>query len=852
MATPLSGFEAAIADRYRIERELGAGGMAIVYLAEDLKHNRRVAVKVLKPELASTLGPERFLREIQIAATLNHPHILPLLDSGEAAGFLFYVMPYVEGESLRERLVREQELPVPEAARILKEVVDALAHAHDHGVVHRDVKPENVMLSGRHALVTDFGVAKAVSDAVGSSQLTSAGFALGTPAYMSPEQATGDPKMDHRADIYSVGVLAYELLAGQPPFEGMTSQQVLGAHLSQAPEPVIDRRASVPEKLAFAVMRCMEKLPADRWQTAEDLLHELETYTTPVATQPVTPPPVNVGVVFGVIGAALLGVAYGLIRWAGLPEWFFLVALALLAIGVPVTWLTLQQERLRVAGKRGPSRWFTWQKASVGGVMAFAAWGVVAAGWMVWGGSSARAVERQSIAVLQFETRSAGDDENSLFFAEGVHEDLLTQLSKIGDLKVISRTSALRYRGTDKTIAEIADELKVATVLAGNIRRDTGTVRIHAELIDARTNESLWVDTYNRPLTAANIFAIQSDVARNIAGALQATLAPEVTQLLAKRPTESLEAYDLYIRGRYVLNNQGTTREGVRRALALFEQATEMDSLYAPAYAGIANAHWMSVERGYSTGAEAIPRAKAAVLRALELDADLAEAHASYGMQLEAELRFDEADREFRRALELKPGSADIHRDYGFFLVGRVRDEEAIHQMRRAVELDPFAVVNRRGLVSALFYGRHFEETVEEARELAEIEPDFPDAYYFSGLARAALGEYRSALLDLERAIELNATDPYYLTSLAWVQARAGQRNAALQSLERARAQEAPIKEIALVYGALGDFDRAFQELERAYEGEPESLVYLDADPAADPLRSDPRFEALLAKLKTQ
>ncbi len=264
MTTLLDRLKAALADRYAIERELGAGGMATVYLAEDLKHRRKVAVKVLRPELAATLGPDRFFREIEVAAQLQHPHILPLHDSGEAGGFLFYVMPYVEGESLRDRLTQQGELPIHDAVKILTEVVDALAYAHSRGVVHRDIKPDNVMLSGRHALVMDFGVAKAVSEATGVQKLTTAGVALGTPAYMAPEQAAAEPNLDHRVDIYAVGAMGYELLTGRPPFTGRSSQEILAAHVTQVPEPVTARRPAVSPALGAVIMKCLAKRPADR------------------------------------------------------------------------------------------------------------------------------------------------------------------------------------------------------------------------------------------------------------------------------------------------------------------------------------------------------------------------------------------------------------------------------------------------------------------------------------------------------------------------------------------------------------------------------------------------------------
>ena len=316
----LERLTAALADRYAIERELGQGGMATVYLAEDLKHHRQVAIKVLRPDLAAALGAERFTQEIEIAARLQHPHILGVHDSGSADGFLYYVMPYVAGESLRERLTRQGELPIHEAVRLLAEVADALGHAHSQGVVHRDIKPENIMVSGRHALVMDFGVAKAVSEASGRNRLTTLGVALGTPAYMAPEQASADPHIDHRVDLYALGVMGYELLAGRPPFTGASPQQVLAAHVMQTPELVSTHRPSISPALANVIMKALEKRPADRWQTAEEMLAQLEPLATPsggltptetrpvMAIRPRGPWPMFLLAGAGVIGCVMLGI----------------------------------------------------------------------------------------------------------------------------------------------------------------------------------------------------------------------------------------------------------------------------------------------------------------------------------------------------------------------------------------------------------------------------------------------------------------------------------------------------------------------------------------------------------------
>ena len=311
----------ALEGRYRIVRELGRGGMATVYLAEDLRHPRQVAVKVLRPDLAAALGGDRFLREIEISARLEHPHVLTLIDSGQAAEILYYVMPYVEGESLRARVEREGALPVDDAVRILKEVVDALAYAHSKGIVHRDIKPDNVLLSGRHAEVTDFGVAKALSEAAhDSAAITSTGMAMGTPSYMAPEQAAAEPNVDHRADIYAVGVMAYELLAGRPPFTGATAQQVLAAHMTEAPDPLDKHRANLPPGLTECVDRCLEKNPADRWQSAEELLRQLETVTTPgLGTIPIPAVRRTSKTRLVAIGTALILVAA--VGWFG-RSWF--------------------------------------------------------------------------------------------------------------------------------------------------------------------------------------------------------------------------------------------------------------------------------------------------------------------------------------------------------------------------------------------------------------------------------------------------------------------------------------------------------------------------------------------------
>jgi len=390
----------SLGSQYRLERELGGGGMSRVFLAEEVALGRKVVIKVLPPEMAAGVNQERFRREIQLAARLQHPHIVPLLAAGSAGDVLWYAMPFIEGESLRVKLARGGELPVAETVRILREVADALAYAHSQGVVHRDIKPDNVLLSGRHALVTDFGVAKAVSESTGSHTLTSLGLALGTPAYMAPEQASADPHVDHRADIYALGAMAYEMLAGHPPFTGMSAQAILASHITQTPATVSSHRPAVPAALNAIVMRCLEKRPADRWQSAEELMPHLDALltpsggTTPTGAVPSVTTvssgteaalrrghPVRVALLFGVGSLILLALVNLLVNRIGLPGWVLYASVGLLLLGLPVMLATSIRERKRLLARttgtaqpgvdRGLAGMLTWKNALTGGGLAF-------------------------------------------------------------------------------------------------------------------------------------------------------------------------------------------------------------------------------------------------------------------------------------------------------------------------------------------------------------------------------------------------------------------------------------------------------------------------------------------------
>ncbi|NIM51751.1 MAG: protein kinase, partial [Gemmatimonadales bacterium] len=707
----------------------------------DQKLDRPVAVKVLRPELAASLGAERFLREIEIAAKLTHPNILSLHDCGEADGLLYYVMPYVEGESLRDRLNREKQLPIEDALQITREVADALGYAHSLGIVHRDIKPENVMFAAGHAVVSDFGIAKAVS-AAGEEALTETGLAVGTPAYMSPEQGAGSGELDGRSDIYSLACVLYEMLAGEPPYTGPTAQALIAKRLAD-PVPAVSRlRDTVPAGVERALMKALAKVAADRFASA-------------VA---------------------------------------FAEALAKPAVVRP---------------------------------------------------------SPRSVAVLPFLNLSA-DPENE-YFADGVTEDVTAQLSKIGALKVISRTSVMSFKKREQSLREIGARLGVATLLEGSVRRAEDRIRIVAQLIDAETDQHLWAETYDRQLT--DIFTIQSDVALHIAGALEAELSADERTRIGIEPTSDLEAYQLYLKGRRCVSR--FTPEGMRQGLEYYEQAIEMDPDYALSYTGVALSY-IALGMGHGTGAlqpkHAYRRAREAVAKALELDDGLGEAHGILGfLSFAYEFNWTDAEREFKRALELNPGSADTHDLYGLMLSALEQFDDAIAAQRRAQELDPLTPYHSSDLASTLLRAGRYDEASQEAKRVLELEPHFPLGHSTLGWTYLKQGMRDEGLAELEKAVSLSPENTIFLAQLGQAYASAGKAEKArevLQELEElSRQRYVPPYHMAYVYTGLGEQDKAIDALEQAYEERAGGVYGIKGSFLFTALRSHPRFKALLARM---
>lgn len=602
--------------------------MARVYLAEDLRHGRLVAIKVLRAELAAPLGSERFIREIRLAAQLTHPHILALHDSGEAGGLLYYVMPYVDGISLRERLERDKQLPVDEAVRLAAQVADALAYAHDRGVVHRDIKPENIMIEGRHALVADFGIARAFGQA-GAERLTGTGYVIGTPGYLSPEQTTGEGEVDGRSDVYSLACVLFEALAGEPPYHGPTAQARLLRQLSGPVPSVRSLRESVPDTVDRALTRALSTIPADRYETAHDFAAALTRGSGPASATHRRRGRTVIAAVLALVAAAALAVAAD------------------------------------IGGLRPDVAWFSRPPTNPAG------------------SPDARPI----IAVLPFVDMSPGGDQG--YFSDGISEEILTVLSRVPELKVVARTSAFTYRDVGVDVRRVGEELGVPYLLSGSVRRAGDQLRISAELAGTTDGLRIWSQTYDRQLS--DVFAIQTEIAEAIALALRVPLRLGALELVTPTVhMDAHELYltaraAMRSRGSGVRRAIGLFEEALARDSAwapVWAGIAEAHAMY-PLYAA---------ERGESTDsavwATSLAAADQAARRALELDPRNASARVALGGSHRDRWEWASAERELQRALEIDPDNAEARLQYAEMLWGMGRLDESLRETTLALALD--------------------------------------------------------------------------------------------------------------------------------------------------------------------
>ena len=697
--------QATLGDTLVLEQELGGGGMSRVFVAHDPSLGRKVVVKVLPPEMAAAVSVDRFRREIQLAAQLQHPHIVPLLAAGETNGLPYYTMPFVRGDSLRARLGKGGELTVSDTVRILREVASALAYAHANGVVHRDIKPENVLISGDSAVVTDFGVAKALSasSGAGGSSLTSLGVALGTPAYMAPEQASADPNIDHRADIYALGVMAYEMLTGSTPFGGRSPQATLAAQVIEAPDAVTKRRPTVPPLLGAIVMKCLEKRASDRPQTASDVMHELDAMVTPSGGMEPTR-------------------AMAPANRASAPRKRSIAIFAAVVAFIAIAGAAL----LRYA--KAPGK--------------------------IEGG------EVQALAVMPFENvgRKEGQE-----FTDGMTEEITNRLASLQGLRVIGRQSMKSYAGTNKTPQQIAKELGVKYVLTGTVRWDKDAsgkvlVRVSPALLRAEDATQMWADEYQTILSG--VFEVQSKLATNVANALNVKLlAPDKAQLSA-RLTGNAEAEAFYLRAEAMLDLE-VDPERMRQSVAMLQKAVTLDPKFAVAFARLAYAHTeMYWEGGDHTPAR-LDSARVSLEKAAAISPELPEVHLARGIYYyHGFFDYQKAAAEFAIVERLRPNDFWNEAYLGFIARRQGNFEAAIPHMRRAVELEPrnggFAVALATTMVSL----RRWDEATPLISQALILDSTDVGAYGLeiavslgkSGNVSAALSALRDAKRNASRA----------------------------------------------------------------------------------------------------
>ena len=772
---------------YTLERELGGGGMSRVFLARDNTLGRQVVVKILPPEMAAAVSSQRFRREVQLAATLQHPHIVPLLAAGETGGLPYFTMPYVKGESLKAHLLKVGELPLSEAIRILREVASALAYAHENNVVHRDIKPDNVLISGDSAVVTDFGVAKALtasSDSAGSS-LTSMGVALGTPAYMAPEQATADPHTDHRADIYALGVMAYEMITGTTPFANRSPQATLAAHVTEQPEAVNRKRSNTPPGLAAIVMRCLEKRAADRPQSAREVMNLLDALTTPS-------------------GGMTPTASY------------------------------------RVAAKRP-----RWMVPATAGVIAVLGLGAVAFNqFKSRGTDSAQAFAAQkSIAVLPFKNMS-GDPANE-YFSDGLSEELLNVLGQIRGLRVAARGSSFQFKNKNADIREIGQKLGVETVLDGSVRKSGDQVRITAQLIDAKNGYQLWTETFDRKVV--DVFALQNEITRSIGEALNLQFNAANTRLAQGKPV-SPEAYELYLKG--VFASKVNTETAVKTSLAHFEHAIQIDSGYAAAWAQVASSYTSLAAAGYVRPAEANKKAEAAIKRALALDPKLPIVQNVYAAHLRSTGQVEEAESVLKSLIESNPNHSGARSSYATLLAMKGDAQGAVRETQMAKVLNPLSTGSLHNHALNLLMAGETAESIAQFRELISRVPDDPWTFATFAQVLVEAGQHAEAIAQVEKASGMVSADSYVELTRAYVYAKTGRRADALKIVAR-EASHPDVDnyafEMAGIHAALGEKDKAFEWLDKLQTVQG-SFVKLD--PLIAPLRDDPRYQKVLARWK--
>jgi serine/threonine-protein kinase len=766
---------------YKIIDELGSGGMGVVYKAEDTKLHRMVALKFLPPPLTRDAGArERFTREAQAASALDHPNVCTIHEIDETDdGRTFIVMACYEGETLRER-IGHSPLAIGEALDIACQMAEGLHEAHEKEIVHRDVKPANIMVTGRGQVkIMDFGLAKLREKTI----LTREGTTLGTVAYMSPEQARGD-EVDRRTDIWSLGVVIYEMVTGRRPFKGDYEQAVIYSILNDAPEPMTALRTGVPRELERVTAKALAKDPKDRYQHADELLVDLRKLKAQLDTGGRAEAPAQ--------------------SKPAIKKWGF----ALAAAAVIVIALVLARPLI-----------FPDRTGAIG-----------------------------SIAVLPLGNLSG--DPSQEYFADGMTEALIADLAKIGTIKVISRTSIMRYKDTDKSLPEIARELDVEAIIEGSVLVTGSRVRITAQLIEAAEDHHLWAENYERDLS--DVLALQREVARTIAGEIKVTLTPQEEAGLASPSPIDPDAHEAYLKARYYWNKR--TKEDLEKSMEYLERAIEIDPGYALAHVGLAEAYVVLGDWGWFHPKEMYAKAEEIARKVLELDPDLAEAYAAIGaVEHECHYNHDKSEAAFRRAIELKPNYATAHHWYAEML-GRIgRYEEALERYDRALDIDPLSLIITASKASVYYYIRRYDAAIAQARKALELDDTFNLARYIIVMSLRAMGNYEEAVTEYRNLMILFGVSDELIAGYDNAYLEGGAAGVDRWMIDVGwTGSDQPYNIpyfMTTSYARLGEIDSAFVYLDKAYEYGSMYMLLIANDPELDPLRSDPRYTEYLNKV---
>jgi serine/threonine protein kinase/Flp pilus assembly protein TadD len=794
---------------YRILEKLGGGGMGVVYEAEDLKLHRHVALKFLPQELENDpAARERFQREAFAASALNHPNICTIYEIDEANGQHFIAMEMLQGQTLKHRM-NGKPLAVDEVLEWGAEVVDALDAAHAKGVVHRDIKPANIFVTDRgHAKILDFGLAKVErkennAAGVGASQLptaseqdlTSPGTSLGTVAYMSPEQVRGED-LDARTDLFSFGLVLYEMATGRLAFPGNTSGVIFHAILSQAPVSPLRLNPQIPPKLEEIINKALEKDRKLRYQNAADLRTDLARLKRDTDS-----------------GRSIVGATVA--EAPARPSWRSRAAIGIVAVVLIVL--------LAAAG------WFYRLRAGSGETI-------------------------DSLAVLPFVNASA--DPNTEYLSDGITESLINSLSQLPHLKVMSRDSAFMYKGKDTDARTVGQALGVRAVLKGRVMQRGDDLQISAELVDARDNSHIWGQQYSRK--SSDIFALQGELAKEMTTMLRMRLTGEDEKQMMKSYTANPEAYQDYLKGRYWWNK--TSKEGFDRAIEYYQQALAKDPNYALAYAGLADCYSFLSITSVVPPKGAYPKAKEAALRALEIDDTLAEAHSSLAyIEAIYDWDWSGAEREFQRAIELNPNYAGSHQGYGIALALTGRLGEAITEEKRALQLDPLSPLINGSVAVALYEARQYDQAIEQERKTLDLNANYLMARTGLGLAYVQKSMHQESIAELEKAVAVSGGNVSALSNVGYAYAMAGRKAEAQKVLDKinelSKEGYVPAGAKARIYAGLGDKDKVFQWLETAYSERSIAGTLpgmIKVDPVFDSLHSDPRFTDLLRRMNLQ